>query len=139
MRRLVNRPGFTFIEILTVMIVIGALATIGVPRIRNMKERAYQATLRSDLGTLRTAQEVYYAEHQQYAMDVSALDFKLSSHVSVVIESSDPLRGWKAAARHMWLATPCTTAAGADAVDTDSGVIVCSNVSATLGAATGAP
>jgi len=137
--RLVNRPGFTFIELLTVMIVIGALATMGVPRIRNMKERAYQATLRSDLGSLRTAQEVYYAEHQQYATDVSALDFKLSSHVSVVIESSDPLRGWKAAARHMWLATPCTTAAGAEAADTESGAIICSNVSVTLGAATGAP
>jgi len=76
--RLVNRPGFTFIELLTVMVVIGALATVGVPRIRTMKERAYQATLRSDLGTLRTAQEAYYAEHQQYATDVSALDFRLS-------------------------------------------------------------
>ena len=137
--RLVNRPGFTFIELLTVMIVIGALATVGVPRIRNMKERAYQATLRSDLGAMRTAQEVYYAEHQQYAMEVSALDFQLSSHVSVTIESSDPVRGWKAAARHTWLATPCTTAAGEDAAGTESGAIVCSNVSATLGAATSAP
>lgn len=137
--RLVNRPGFTFIELLTVMVVIGALATVGVPRIRTMKERAYQATLRSDLGTLRTAQEVYYAEHQQYATDVSALDFRLSSHVSVVIESSDPMRGWKAAARHLWLSTPCTTAAGDDAVGVESGAIICSNVSATLGAATSAP
>jgi type II secretory pathway pseudopilin PulG len=118
------------------MVVIGLLAGVGVPRIRSMKERSYQATLRSDLGALRTAQEAYYAENLRYATDVSALEFRISTHVSVTIESSDPLKGWKASARHAWLATPCTTAAGADARDVESGAIICSNVSATLGAVT---
>ena len=131
-----NRPGFTFIELLTVMIVIGLLATIGVPRIRSMKERSYQATLRSDLGALRTAQEVYFAEHQKYATNVVSLDMRLSRNVSVTIEASDPYRGWKAAARHAWLNTPCTTAAGIEAVGVESGAILCSNVSATLGSVT---
>lgn len=118
------------------MVVIGLLATIGVPRIRTMKERSYQATLRSDLGALRTAEEAYYAEHMMYATDVSALEYRMSSHVAVTIESSDPLKGWKASARHTWLSTPCTTAAGSEAVDVESGAIICSNVSATLGAVT---
>jgi prepilin-type N-terminal cleavage/methylation domain-containing protein len=131
-----NRRGFTLIELLTVMVVIGLLATVGVPRIRTMKERSYQATLRNDLGTLRTAQEAYYAEHMRYATDVSALDYRMTSHVSITIESSDPLTGWKASARHTWLSTPCTTAAGSEAVEVESGAIICSNVSATLGAAT---
>jgi prepilin-type N-terminal cleavage/methylation domain-containing protein len=129
-----NRPGFTFIELLTVMIVIGLLATIGVPRIRQMKERSYQATLRSDLGALRTAQEAYFAENQRYATAVAPLELRLSSNVSVEIESSDPYRGWKAAARHAWLQTPCTTAQGVDAIGVEAGAILCSNVSATLGA-----
>jgi type IV pilus assembly protein PilA len=131
-----NRRGFTLIELLTVMVVIGLLASVGVPRIRSMKERSYQATLRSDLGALRTAQEAYYAENLRYATDVSALEFRISSHVSVTIESSDPMKGWKASARHAWLSTPCTTAAGADAVEVESGAIICSNISATLGAVT---
>ena len=131
-----NRRGFTFIELLTVMIVIGLLATIGVPRIRSMKERSYQATLRSDLGALRTAQEAYFAENQQYATNVVALDMRLSRNVSVTIESSDPYRGWKAAARHAWLNTPCTTATGVDAVGVEAGAILCSNVTATLGSVT---
>ena len=101
-----------------------------------MKERSYQATLRSDLGALRTAQEAYYAENQRYATNVTDLELRLSSRVSVTIESSDPLRGWKAAARHVWLNTPCTTAAGVDAVGVESGAIICSNVSTTLGAVT---
>lgn len=131
-----DRRGFTLIELLTVMVVIGLLAGVGVPRIRSMKERSYQATLRSDLGALRTAQEAYYAENQRYATEVTALEFRMSSNVSVSIESSDPLKGWKASARHAWLNTPCTTAAGVDAIGVESGAIICSNISATLGAVT---
>ena len=118
------------------MLVIGILAAVGVPRIRNMKERAYQATLRSDLGALRTAEEAYYAENLRYTTDITLLDFRRSSHVSITIESNDDQKGWRASARHDWLSTPCTTAAGADAVGVEAGSIVCSNVSLTLGAAT---
>src|SRR5690349_18875700 len=88
MRR--TRHGFTFVELLTVMVVMGLLAGIGVPRIRNMKERSYQATLRSDLGTLRTAEEAYYAENLRYTTDVKALDFRPSSDVEIIIVSTDP-------------------------------------------------
>jgi prepilin-type N-terminal cleavage/methylation domain-containing protein len=123
-----NRPGFTFIELLIVMLVMGVLAGIGVPRIRNMKERAYQATLRSDLGALRTAQEAYYSENQRYATDTSSLEFRTSANVSVTIVSDDPTRGWKAAAKHRWLDSPCITAAGAEAVGVESGAIVCANL-----------
>jgi prepilin-type N-terminal cleavage/methylation domain-containing protein len=132
-----NRRGFTFIELLVVMVVMGVLAAIGVPRIRSMKERAYQATLRSDLGALRTAEEAYFAENQRYTTDLTALDFRASSRVSITIQSQDPARGWRAEARHMWLTTPCTTASGADADGVESGAIICSNVSAASAAATG--
>jgi len=124
-----KRPGFTFIELLIVMVVMGVLAGIGVPRIRNMKERSYQATLRNDLGALRTAEEAYYAENLKYTTDLSLLDFRRSSNVEIIIVSADPAKGWRAAATHTWLATPCTTASGADAVGVEAGAIVCSNVS----------
>jgi prepilin-type N-terminal cleavage/methylation domain-containing protein len=127
MRRF-NRHGFTFIELLTVMVLMGLLAGIGIPRIRNMEERSYQATLRSDLGTLRTAEEAYYAENLRYTTDLTDLDFRRSSTVEITIVSADPLKGWSAVARHARLATPCTTASGPDAVGVESGAIVCSNV-----------
>jgi prepilin-type N-terminal cleavage/methylation domain-containing protein len=132
-----NRPGFTFIELLIVMVVMGVLAGIGVPRIRNMKERAYQATLRSDLGALRTAEEAYYAENLRYTTELTLLDFRPSSNVAITIESSDPLKGWRASARHSWLATPCTTATGSDAVGVEAGAIVCSNLGLPVGGAQG--
>ena len=135
MRR--KKRGFTFIELLTVMVVMGLLAGIGVPRIRNMKERSYQSTLRTDLGTLRTAEEAYYAENLRYTTDLKALDFRPSSDVEIIIASTDPLKGWSALARHAWLAAPCTTAAGADAVDVESGAILCSSLAIPSGGAQG--
>jgi prepilin-type N-terminal cleavage/methylation domain-containing protein len=136
MRR-IDRRGFTFIELLIVMVVMGVLAGIGVPRIRNMKERSYQATLRNDLGALRTAEEAYYAENLRYTTDLTALDFRQSSNVEITIVTTDPQTGWSALARHIWLATPCTTSVGADAVGVESGAIVCSNLALPSGGAQG--
>ena len=135
MRR--TKRGFTFIELLTVMVVMGLLAGIGVPRIRNMKGRSYQATLRTDLGTLRTADEAYYAENLRSTPDLTALDFRPSSDVEIIIVSTDPLKGWSALARHAWLATPCTTASGSDAVEVESGAVICSNLAMPSGGAQG--
>jgi prepilin-type N-terminal cleavage/methylation domain-containing protein len=137
MRRSSVRPGFTFIELLVVMAVIGILAAVGVPRIRNMKERAYQATLRSDLGALRTAQEAYFTEHKEYATVVALLEYRPSTNVTVSILSDDTTRGWKAAAKHKWLDSPCVTAVGTDAVGVESGAIVCGNLTSETPAAIG--
>jgi len=135
--RCFNKPGFTFIELLTVMVLMGLLAGIGVPRIRNMKERSYQATLRNDLGALRTAEEAYYAENLRYTTDLSDLDFRRSSNVEITIVSTDPLKGWSALARHAGLATPCTTASGPDAVGVESGAVICANLAAPASGAQG--
>ena len=132
-----NRAGFTFIELLTVIVVMSVLASLGVPRIRNMKERSYQAMLRSDLGALRTAEEAYYAENLRYTTDLTALDFRRSTNVTITIESADLVKGGRASARHTWLATPCTTATGADAIGVEAGAIVCANVSLPVGGAQG--
>lgn len=131
-----RRLGFTFIELLVVMVVMGVLTAVGVPRIRNMKERSYQATLRNDLGALRTAQEAYFAENHQYATDTLQLEYRTSANVTVTIVSEDPYTGWRAAAKHKWLNSPCTTASGAEAVGVESGAIVCSNLAMPASSAT---
>lgn len=131
-----SRTGFTFVELLVVMVVIGVLAGIGVPRIRNMKERSYQATLRSDLGALRTAQEAYFSENSRYATDTTELEYRTSTNVTVTIVSDDPYRGWKAAAKHRWLDAPCTTAAGDEAIGVESGAIICGSLTAPASSAT---
>ncbi len=48
--------GFTVIELLIVVVIIGILATIAAPKFSNTKEKAYSATMKGDLRNLAVAQ-----------------------------------------------------------------------------------
>jgi len=120
------RQGFTFVEILTVMIVLGLMSALAVPRYRNFKERAYLSTMRSELGQLRIAEEAYWAENQLYHTDPSRLDFLPSSDITLIVASGNLNRGWKAEATHALLpGQTCATYVGSEAVTVASGEIVC--------------
>ena len=67
-----NRRGFTLIELLIVVAIIGLIATIALPRVFHVKERAQIAAMKSDLRNLVTVQEAYFAEHLAYATDPGA-------------------------------------------------------------------
>jgi type IV pilus assembly protein PilA len=96
-----RRRGFTLIELLLVMLVIGILASMAVARYRALKERAYIATMKSDMGELRIAEEAFWAENQFYTIDLTLLDFKPSSDVTLTITSGDLTAGYDAQAVHI--------------------------------------
>jgi len=66
-----RRRGFSLIELMTVMAVIGLLAALGIPRYREMKRRAYYANVVSDFNTVRIAAYNYFAENATYPPDGS--------------------------------------------------------------------
>lgn len=59
---MLNRKGFTLIELLIVVVIIGILAAIAIPKFASTKEKAYLASMKSDLRNLATAQEAYLAD-----------------------------------------------------------------------------
>lgn len=61
-----NRTGFTLIELLIVLVIIGLLAAIAIPKFSNTKEKAYIASMRSDLRNLVTAEEAYFSDSVAY-------------------------------------------------------------------------
>jgi type IV pilus assembly protein PilA len=61
-----KRTGFTLIELLIVIVIIGLLASIAIPKFSNTKEKAYVASMKSDLRNLMTAEEAYFADSLGY-------------------------------------------------------------------------
>lgn len=66
MRKKWRKKGFTLIELMTVVIIVGILASAAVPIYRGQIKRAIAAEGEALLGSVRTAELVYYSEHGTY-------------------------------------------------------------------------
>ena len=60
-----NQFGFTLIEMLIVIIILGILAMVIIPQISVSTSDAKENTLRTNLSTVRNAIELYYHQHDQ--------------------------------------------------------------------------
>src|SRR5437667_8108409 len=56
-----NRKGFTLIELLIVVVIIGILAAIAIPKFANTKEKAYLASMKSEIGRASSREGGYVA------------------------------------------------------------------------------
>ena len=58
--------GFTLIELVVVLVIIGILSVIAVPMYRGYIRRAMASEGRALVGTLATGERVYYAQHSNF-------------------------------------------------------------------------
>jgi len=65
--------GFTLIELMVVIAIIGILAAIAVPQYSAYRTRAYNAAAMEDLKAAEAAQELYFTEHYTYCANTSSL------------------------------------------------------------------
>lgn len=68
-----RQAGFTLLELLVVMTIIGILAAIAVPALRDTPQRAREAALRENLFTFRTAIDGYHGDKGSYPPDLQTL------------------------------------------------------------------
>ncbi len=68
-----NNKGFTIIEMMTVIAVIGILTTIAAPSFQRSVIRAKEASLRNSLFVLRDVLDQYYADHGDYPESLEVL------------------------------------------------------------------
>ena len=68
-----NQKGFATLEVILMVMVIGVLATIAVPRFTNIATKANTAKIQSDLSSLDTAISIYYMENGSYPTGLSQL------------------------------------------------------------------
>jgi prepilin-type N-terminal cleavage/methylation domain-containing protein len=92
--------GFTLIELLIVVVIIGILASIAIPKFGNTKEKAYLASMKSDLRNLATAEEAFLFDSLYYTTNLPALNgWQPSSGVTIVVNEATG-GGWSATASH---------------------------------------
>jgi type IV pilus assembly protein PilA len=61
-----NEKGFTLIELMIVVAIIGILAAIAIPQFSAYRERAYIASMKADCNAVRTAEEAYFVDNDVY-------------------------------------------------------------------------
>ena len=86
-----NRNGFTLIELMVVMSIIGILAAIAAPNYRWGYIKAKEAVLRENLYTIRSTIDQYYADNGKYPETLDVLKSSEKQYLKEI--PKDPFTG----------------------------------------------
>ena len=70
--------GFSLMEVMIVVVIIGILAALAYPNLEKYLKRARQTEAKTNLSAIFTAQKIYFTLHQSYADDINKLDLSLA-------------------------------------------------------------
>ena len=71
-----NRTGFTLVEMLIVVAILGLLAAVAIPQFTSAKEDGRVAAMVSSLSILRTSVDSYWSQHDDFPGQKNAEQFQ---------------------------------------------------------------
>ncbi|MCA9347909.1 prepilin-type N-terminal cleavage/methylation domain-containing protein [Candidatus Saccharibacteria bacterium] len=69
-----NQKGFTIIELLVVIVIIGILIALTLPNLFSAQARARDSDRKNELKNLQTKLETYFGDHDEYPAALSDLE-----------------------------------------------------------------
>jgi general secretion pathway protein G/type IV pilus assembly protein PilA len=70
-----NQKGFTLIELMIVVAIIGILAAVAIPKFAEMMERSRDGATKGNIGALKSAISIYYGDHEGvYPTDLTGIN-----------------------------------------------------------------
>ena len=85
--------GFSLIELLVVIFILGVLASIAIPNFTKMKDNSKVVEAKTGLASLSRAQQTYFLEHGDYQEDMDTIEFNFEpkSYLIGFGKSIDPM------------------------------------------------
>lgn len=89
-QRLIRQRGFTLIEVMVVVVILGILAAVAVPRIMDNPDKARAAKARQDVRAIEAALDMYRLDNYNYPSTQQGLEALVRQP-----SGEPPARNWK--------------------------------------------
>ena len=86
---LCDESGFSLTELMVVIVVIGILAMISIPRFMSVATRAKMTEAKTKLRHVSALQQSYFYEHDRYSADLAAIGFESSGEARYSVTITD--------------------------------------------------